>query len=443
MGGYLADLNWRYCFVFPTGLAALAHILVFFLMRKVLVKGQASRNAASSPWSRYMTGLGSIDWIGMILFIFGVGLVILAIQWGGTQYAWDSAVTIAPFVVGGLLCVAFFGHEYLLGPGRFTSRLLPKQVPVIPSTLFRKKDVSLLLIINFSAGISLMCAFYFISYYFQLAEGYSSSKAGLQLLYYTPGLGVGVYSAMYMCNVWPAQTFYPLFIGSIVEAAGLSALAYSVSIRNITLVKVFLAISGGGTGLRFMPIVLHAAGIWSTRIPAIQSLLSFMLPLGETIGISIMGAVFSNKLNLFLSRITNLSGDGFTGGLPSLAAINSLPPALKGEVQNAAARSVMWAIIVVLPFVGLSILASAFLGNVWIGGIAKKNRDGHRTEEAVEGHVLYESFVWAFFTGSIKANKQELDINREQEAARMKMEDVEKNHPTQPQSAFFAGSRRN
>lgn len=156
-----------------------------------------------------------------------------------------------------------------------------------------------------------------------------------------------------------------------------------------------------------------------------------------------MGAVFSNKLNLSLSQITSLSGDGFTSGLPSLAAINNLPPALKDEVQNAAARSVMWAIIVVLPFAGLSILASAFLGNVWIGGVAKKNRDGHRTEEAVEGHVLYEAFLWAFLTGSVKANKQELDINREQKAARMKVKDVEKNHSAQPQSAFFADSHRN
>jgi hypothetical protein len=415
------------------------------LLRKALVKGQAVQNPTASRWSNYMVGLQSIDWLGMVLFIFGVGLIILAVQWGGTSYAWDSAATIAPFAVGGILFIAFFGHEYLLGPGRFTSRLLPKQVPLIPSTLFRKKDAWLLMVINFSAGISLVCAFYFISYYFQLAEGYSPSKAGMQLLYYTPGLGVGVYLAMFLCNVWPAQTFYPLFIGSIVEGVGLSALAWAVSVRNVTLVKVFLAVSGGGTGFRFMPVVLHAAGIWSTRVPAMQSLLSFMLPFGETIGISMMGAVFSNKLELFLSQIPRLGEDGLSGGLSNLAALNSLPLALKDDVQGAAAKAVMWAIIAVLPFVGLSIVASVFLGNVWIGRVAKKNSGGdkngnhNKNEDAAKGYVMYGCFLRAFLTGSVRANKQELDVDQ-QEAERKRLLDVEKAYLTPPQSAHVAGN---
>jgi hypothetical protein len=396
-----------------------------------------------------MAGLRSIDWLGMVLFIFGIGLIILAVQWGGTQYAWNSAATIAPFAVGGVLFVAFFGHEYLLGPGRFTSRLLPRQVPLIPTPLFRKKDTWLLMVINFSAGISLVCAFYFISYYFQLAEGYSASNAGVQLLFYTPGLGVGVYLAMSMCNRWPAQTFYPLFIGAIVEGVGLSALAYSVSARNIKLVKIFLAVSGGGTGLRFMPVVLHAAGIWSTRVPAIQSLLSFILPFGETIGIAMMGAVFSNKLDLFLSQIPSLGGDGFKDGPSSLAALNNLPLDIKDDVQSAAAKAVMWAIITVLPFMGLSIVASVFLGNVWIGGVAEKNCNGdaveneneneNENEGASKGHVMYGLFLRALLTGSVKANKQELEINLEQEVESRKLAGVEKNNVTQPQSVYMVG----
>jgi Na+/melibiose symporter-like transporter len=155
---------------------------------------------------------------------------------------------------------------------------------MIPSTLFRRKDTSLLMVINFATGVSLVSAFYFISYYWQLAEGYPSSEAGVQLLYYTPGLGVGVYSAMFLCNIWPRQTFYTLFVGSIVEALGLSLLTWAISSRQKALVNGMLALSGAGTGLRFMPVVLHAAGVWPSRIAAVQSLMSFMIPFGETIG---------------------------------------------------------------------------------------------------------------------------------------------------------------
>lgn len=438
VGGYLANARWRYCFVLPVGLAALSHILIVALMRKELVKGYAARmtgNGSSSRRSNYIAGLLSMDWLGVLLFILGIGLIILALQWGGTQYAWNSAATIAPFIVGGALVIAFFIHEYLLGPGRFTARLLPRQVPMLPSTLFRKKDTYLLMIINFSAGISLVSAFYFISYYWQLAEGYSSSKAGVQLLYYTPGLGVGVYTAMFMCNRWPAQTFFPLFVGSIVEGVGLAVLTYAVSIRHGTLVSVFLAISGAGTGIRFMPVVLHAAGIWSTRIPAIQSLLSFMLPFGETIGISLMGAVFSNKLNHYLAGVAE-----YTVGASSLATLAGLPAPVKQSVQNAAARSVMWALITVLPFVGLSIVASCFLGNVWIGVVAKDAKDDEMGQKATKGYVIYGVYLHALMRGRVTAGTEELDVV-DQADVRQKVPDVEGTYVAAPQTAHMSSPR--
>jgi hypothetical protein len=413
IGGYLADASWRYIFVLPIGVAVLAMVIIFFIMRKELVQGRATGKADESRHLGYINGLAIIDWPGLVMFILGVGLIILAVQWGGTQYTWSSAAVVAPFVLGGMLCIAFFGYEYLLGPGRAVARMFPRQVPMIPSTLFRKKDTAILMIINFSAGISMVSAFYFISYYWQLAEGYSSSQAGTQLLYYTPGLGVGVYSAMALCNRWPRQTFSPLLIGSIVEGVGLVLLTYSVSIRNTTMVKVFLAVAGAGTGLRFMPVVLHAAGVWSTRIPAMQSLLSFMLPLGETIGISMMGSVFSNKLATFLSQINTHDADVLlpTSGPPSLDLLNSLSPAVKQDVQNAAARAVMWALISVLPFIGLSIVASAFLGNVWIGKAEKEGKVGKPERGAEQGKVMYGVYLLALVTGSVAANKQDLDVN--------------------------------
>ncbi|KAF1840755.1 MFS general substrate transporter [Cucurbitaria berberidis CBS 394.84] len=444
VGGYLADAGWRYLFVLPAGIAVLAMIYIFFLMRKELAQGRVAVEAVESRRLGYVRGLTIIDWPGIVMFILGIGCLILAIQWGGTQYAWSSAPVVAPLVVAAVLCIAFFGYEYLLGPGRAVARLFPRQVPMIPSTLFRKKDTSLLMVINFSAGISLVSAFYFISYYWQLAEGYSPSKAGIQLLYYTPGLGIGVYTAMILCNVWPRQTFPPLFYGSIVEAVGLALLAYSISIRHQTMVKVFLAVAGAGTGLRFMPVVLHAAGTWSTRIPAMQGLLSFMLPLGETIAISMMGSVFSNKLNTFLSRIHD-PANGVSlpsSGPPSLDLLNNLPPAAKTAVQQAAARAVMWSLISVLPFVGLSVIASAFLGNIWIGRGAKKAKNGKPAQQEERGKVMYSSYLLALFTGSIKAHKQDLDVNSGHEEAEAMVQDAETKGVTSPESAHVTADRR-
>jgi hypothetical protein len=278
---------------------------------------------------------------------------------------------------------------------------------MIPSTLFRQKDTSLLMLINFSAGVSLVSAFYFVSYYFQLAEGYAASKAGIQLLYYTPGLGVGVYTAMYMCNVWPRQTFHPLFWGSIVETVGLSLLTWAVSARRTTLVSVFLAVAGAGTGLRFMPIVLHAAGIWPKRIAAIQSVLSFTLPLGETIGIALMGAVFSNKLAGFLHALESGTGAQIPSSLSlaTLGAIQGLEPDGREAVRNAAAKAVMWAFISILPFMGISVVAAAFLGNVWIGRPVEYGKDGKVKREGESGRMMSAPYLTGFFGGAAVGHK--------------------------------------
>jgi hypothetical protein len=412
IGGYLANSSWRYCFVLPIPIAVLAHVLIFFLMRKELVKGRVSTKQSDSRRTGYLSGLATIDWPGMIFFIFGIGLILLAIQWGGTEFKWSSVAVIVPLVIGGVLVVVFFVYEYLLGPNRLISRIFPRQVAMIPSTLFRKKDMPLIMIINFATGVSLVSAFYFISIYWELAEGYSASRAGVQLLYYTPGLGVGVYTAMFLCNVWPAQTFYPLFIGSIIEAVGLSLLAWAVSTRQGPLVSGMLALAGAGTGLRFMPVVLHSAGIWPTRIAASQTLLSLMIPLGETIGISMMSAVFANKYNTYLGAInTGSSSTSYQGNAPhSLEALNALPTELKAQVQNAAARAVMWAFVSILPFMAISIVAACFLGNVWIGKDAKKGKNGNVARQEVKGQVIYGSFLGALMTGGVEQNKQVVEM---------------------------------
>ncbi|KAI1535667.1 AraJ Arabinose efflux permease [Pyrenophora tritici-repentis] len=387
-------------------------LVIFFVMRKELVQGSATE-AGGSRRLGYITGLAIIDWPGLVMFILGVGCIILAIQWGGTQYAWSSAQVVAPFVVGGILCISFFVYEYLLGPGRAVARLFPQQRPMIPSTLFRKADAILLMIINFSTGISIVSAFYFISYYWQFAEGYSSSKAGVQLLFYLPGLGLGVHSATLLCNKWPRQTYSPLLLGSIVECLGLTLLTYSVYIRNTIMVKIFLAVAGAGTGLRFMPVVLHGAGIWSTCISSMQSLLSFMIPLGETIGISLMGSVFSNKLATFLAQVNARTyGTALPAtGIPSLELLDKLPEAVKQDIQNAAAKAVMWSFVAVLPFVGLSLGASVLLGNVWIGKPVRAAKKNSPARGAEKGKVMYGMYVLALLKGRIGESKLDLDVN--------------------------------
>lgn len=124
--------------------------MIFFSLRKELVAG--THFSKGSRRSHFLSGLATIDIGGTLLFIFGVGLIILGISWGGATYPWTSAAVLAPLVIGAVLFIIFFIYEYLLEPGRALARLFPQQTPMIPSSLFKNRDTIVLAIIEFATG---------------------------------------------------------------------------------------------------------------------------------------------------------------------------------------------------------------------------------------------------------------------------------------------------
>lgn len=44
--------------------------------------------------------LARIDWIGGFLFMSSATSFLIAISWGGTQFAWNSVQTILPLILG-------------------------------------------------------------------------------------------------------------------------------------------------------------------------------------------------------------------------------------------------------------------------------------------------------------------------------------------------------
>jgi hypothetical protein len=116
---------------------------------------------------------------------------------------------------------------------------------------------------------------------------------------------------------------------------------------------------------------------------------------------------------------------------------------VREDVHNAAARAVMWALVSVLPFVALSIVASVFLGNVWIGKAAQAPEEGKPAMAAERGKVMYASFLPALFTGSINAYKQDLDVNLGHKDVQMeKLRNVEASGALTPLEMAHVGDRR-
>lgn len=139
----------------PLSVVGLA--IVHFLTRSVLLGPQdiASHGDATMIASkdRFLARLRTVDFGGQTMFLFGMGLFVLALTWAGSYYPWNNVKVIAPLVVGVTLLATFLIWEYLLLPGQFLAKTFPLQQAMISLKLVWTRDGGLLMYINFITGM--------------------------------------------------------------------------------------------------------------------------------------------------------------------------------------------------------------------------------------------------------------------------------------------------
>ena len=193
VGGYLTEVSWRWCFAINLPVAVVAMILVVILLRKELLGPQPlpelEGRDTSTRHDRLLARLSTIDYGGQLLFLWGLGLLSLALTWGGGTYSWDSAAVLAPLVIGGILSFAWILYEYFMSPGLMISNIFPYQRAMMSWDLLSQRDIGLLFVINLTVGMAVFAVMYFMDLYFALVKGQSSGSAGVGLLFHLPGLG--------------------------------------------------------------------------------------------------------------------------------------------------------------------------------------------------------------------------------------------------------------
>lgn len=92
-------MTWRWCFYInpPIGAFSAATISFFLNIRPALTE--------DAPLVQKMKGL---EGVGFVLFAGSVTMLLVALQWGGTTYAWNSSVIVELFIGFGVV-MALFG----------------------------------------------------------------------------------------------------------------------------------------------------------------------------------------------------------------------------------------------------------------------------------------------------------------------------------------------
>lgn len=235
-----------------------------------------------------------VDLLGAAIFIPAVVCLLLAMQWGGAEYAWSDARIIGLFCGAGGMLLVFVGIQIWKGEGA-----------ILPPRLFGNRDLLCAMIFAFCFGGAIFPLIYYLALYFQAIQGVSAVQAGIKILPLLLAMvvssiasgaiitGVGYYNAVAI----PSMALFAAGAGA------LTTLDLDTPLRAWFGFQV-LAGLGVGAGFQLGALVVQTV-LGQDDVAVATACVQFFQALGGGLMIGAAQAVFQNGL---ISGVQNNAG---------------------------------------------------------------------------------------------------------------------------------------
>jgi MFS family permease len=233
-----------------------------------------------------------LDPLGTIVFLPGIVCLLLALQWGGSTYAWSNGRIIALLILAGILLIAFIAIQFW-----------KKDNATIPPRILNQRSVAAGFFFTICLGSCFMIVVYYLPIWFQAIKGASAVHSGIMNLPLLLSLVTGsILSGILVSKVGYYVPF--MFASCLLVSIGSGLLTTLTTTTAHPKWIGFQVVIGFGIGIGMQQASIGAQTVLEKKdVPTGVSIMIFAQSFGGAIFISVAQNVLNNRLIAELSDV--------------------------------------------------------------------------------------------------------------------------------------------
>jgi MFS family permease len=368
-GALTTKASWRWCFYINLPFGGFAIVVL-----AIVLKATAPAKAGTT----FKAQLAQLDPLGSLCFLPGIVCLILALQWGGSQYSWSNARIVVLFILAFVLLLAFVLIQIWKG-----------ELATVPPHVFKQRSVVSGFIYSISNGASMLLITYYLPIWFQAIKGVDALQSGIDTLAFL--LAVTVAAPVAGITVSKFGYYVPHMIASpIFMSIGAGLMTTLIPSTPKAKWVGYQVLFGFGTGLGMQQPSVAAQTVLAKKDIAIGSaLMMFGTQLSGAVFVPVGQNVFANRLVRELNGIVGMDAHLILNtGATELRDI--VAPEELGSVLSAYNKALTEVFTVALAFACLVIIPALAMEWKSVKKNEKKN-DKEGGSDVVNSAVIEET----------------------------------------------------